>query len=194
MSQPSEKRHGVPQGSILGPVLFLLYINDLPLNIMDSEVNLFADDTNILMTAENESTLQYKIYRVMNELQLWFHSNNLIINAEKTIAISFHSWQKKGPLKPQIKFQGTDIANKLGTKFLSIHINDNVKWDVHIKYLCPKLSKSYYVINSLKDITSSHVIRSTHFTYFQAHLRYGVIFWDSDPKSKSIFKLQKTVI
>jgi hypothetical protein len=68
-------------------VLILLYINDLPLNITDSKVVLFADDTNILVTAENESTLQYKTDRVVNELQLWFHSNNLIINAEKMIAV-----------------------------------------------------------------------------------------------------------
>jgi hypothetical protein len=68
--------------------------------------------TNILVTAENENTLQYKINRVMNELQLWFHSNNLIINAEKMVAMSFHTWKKKGPLKPQIKFDGLDITYK----------------------------------------------------------------------------------
>jgi hypothetical protein len=79
--------HDVPQGSILGPLLFLLYTNNLPLNVTGSKVVLFADDINILVTAENENTLQYKINRVMNELQLWFHSNNLIINAEKTVAI-----------------------------------------------------------------------------------------------------------
>jgi hypothetical protein len=95
----------------------------------------------------------------MNELQLWFYSNNLIINAEKMIAMSFHTWQKKGQLKPQIKFDGIDITyNKLGTTFLGIHINENMKWDGHIKYLRSKLSKSYYVINSFKDVTSSHVI------------------------------------
>jgi hypothetical protein len=73
---------------------------------MDSKVVLFADNTNILVTAENGSTNQYKIGRVMKELQLWFCLNNLIINAEKMIAVSFHTWQKKGPLKPQIKFEG----------------------------------------------------------------------------------------
>jgi hypothetical protein len=79
--------HGAAQGS----VLFLLYISDLPLNITDSKVVLFADDTDILVTAENESTLQYKINRVMNQLQLWFHPNNLIINAEKMTTVSFHT-------------------------------------------------------------------------------------------------------
>jgi hypothetical protein len=85
------------------------------------------------------------------------------------VAISFHTWQNKGPLKPQIKFDGVDIAYKLGTKFLGIHINENMKWDGNIKYLCSKLNKIYYVINSLKDIMSSHDIRSTYFAYFHAY-------------------------
>jgi hypothetical protein len=62
VSAMREIGHGVPQGSILGPVRFLLYTNDLPLNIADSKVVLFADDTNIMVTAENESTFQYKVY------------------------------------------------------------------------------------------------------------------------------------
>jgi hypothetical protein len=94
-------------------------------------------------------------------------------------------------LKPQIKFRGIDIAYKLGTEFLGIHINESVKCDGHIKYLCSKLSKSYYVINCLKDIMSSHVVRSIYFAYVHAHLRYGVIFWGGDPENISAFKLQK---
>jgi hypothetical protein len=90
--------------------------------------------------------------------------------------MSFHTWQRKGPLKPQIKFEGIDTAYKLGTKFLGVCINENVKWDGHIKYLYSKLTKSYCMINSLKDIMSSHVIRSIYFTYLLAYLRYGVIF------------------
>jgi hypothetical protein len=64
--------HGVPQGSILGPILFLLYINDLPLNMMGSKIVLFADDTKILVSGENLNNLQYKLNNVMSELQAWF--------------------------------------------------------------------------------------------------------------------------
>jgi hypothetical protein len=88
---------------------------------------------------------------------------------------------------------GTDIAYKLGTKFLSIHINENVKWDGHINYLRSKLSESHYVINSLKDVTSSRYEKYT-FHIFSWSLKGWGNFWGCDPQSKNIFKLKKRVI
>jgi hypothetical protein len=85
----------VPQGSILGPILSLLYINDLPLNIMGTKIVLFADDTNILVSDVNINNLQDKLNNVMTELQTWFTLNNLVVNTEKTLAMSFHTTQKK---------------------------------------------------------------------------------------------------
>jgi len=88
-----EIESGVPQGSILGPILFSLYINDLPLNIMGLKIVLFADDTNILVSEANMNNLQYKLKNVMNELQTWFTLNSLVVNAEKMVAMSFHTMQ-----------------------------------------------------------------------------------------------------
>jgi hypothetical protein len=89
-----EIAHGVPHSSILGPILFLLYINDLPLNIMRSKTVLFADDTNILVSGENLNTLQYKLNNVMKELHTRF-TWYLVVNAENMLAISFHTMQNK---------------------------------------------------------------------------------------------------
>jgi retron-type reverse transcriptase len=78
VSTTKEIEHGVPQGSILGPILFLLYINDLPLNITGTKIVLFADDTNILVSDENKNDLQYKLNNNMTEFQTWFTLNNLV--------------------------------------------------------------------------------------------------------------------
>ena len=82
ISTTKEIEHGVPQGLILGPILFSLYINDLPLNITGIKRMLFADDTNILVTDENINNLQYKLNNIMTDLQTWFTPNNLIVNTE----------------------------------------------------------------------------------------------------------------
>jgi hypothetical protein len=110
---------------------------------------LFADDTNILVSDENINDLQYKLNNVMTELQTWFTQNNLVVNTEKTLAMSYHTTQNKKPLLPQVTFAGRDIPYNTETKFLGIYINNNMKWNVHIKpqlwLIHPVLSESLEV-------------------------------------------------
>jgi hypothetical protein len=155
---------------------------------------LFADDTNILVSGKNVVKLQYKINNVMTELQMWFKLNNLVVNAEKMMAMSFHTLQNKRPVSPHITFEGRNIQYNMETKLLGIYINENMKWNSHVKYLSSKLSTSYYMINSLRGVTSLHILRNTYFAHFHVHLKYGLTLWGSEPESRMIFKLQKKVI
>jgi hypothetical protein len=171
VSNTREIAHGVPQGLILGPILFLLYVNDLPSNIMGSKLVVFADDTNILVSGENLNTLQYKLNSVMEELQTWFTVNSLVVNVEKMLAISFHMMQNKKPVLPCVIYESTDIPYNTDKKFLGIHSNENMKWNNHIKYLSSKSNTSYYMINSLKNAVSRYVLKTMYFAYFHVHLR-----------------------
>jgi len=101
--------YGIPQGSVLGSLLFLLYINDLPLNIQGAKLILYADDTNVLVVNKNEEALQTKLSLVMKQLENWFLKNDPFINTTKTVAMSFHLCHSKPPFKPHILLQNTDV-------------------------------------------------------------------------------------
>ena len=117
VSTTREIEHGVPQRSILGPILFSLYINDLPLNIMGSKIVLFANDTNILVSDESINNLQYKLNNAMTALQTQFTLNSLLVHVEKMLAVSLHTTQNKKPGLPHVIFEGKDIPYNTETKF-----------------------------------------------------------------------------
>jgi hypothetical protein len=193
-SSPSEIEHGVPQGSILGPLLFLLYINDLPSHINEAKLVLYADDTNILVTGKNEEELQTRISVITKQLEGWLCENDLVVNTTKTVAMSFHSSQLKIPLKPNIFLQNSKIAYKSEVKFLGIYIMENLNWHGHVKFLCSSLSKTYYMIRALKQTVSTYILWNIYFAHFQSKVTYGVVVWRRSRESTKILRLQKKVV
>jgi hypothetical protein len=89
----------------LEAILFLVYINDLPMNIQDAKLVIYADDTNILVTDNDKENLQAKLSSVMKQLETWFLNNDLTVNTTKTVAMSFHLCQSKPPHKQNILLQ-----------------------------------------------------------------------------------------
>ena len=130
----------------------------------------------------------------MQQLELWFCKNDLIVNIDKTYAISFHFHQNRYPSRPHIIFNNNEITYSSELKFLGLFIMENLIWHVQIHSLCASLSKIYYMIKSLRNVTSTQMIWSIYFAYFQSRLRYGIMFWGGEGKSVRIFQLQRKVI
>ena len=108
-------------------LLFLLYINDLPLNIHGAKLVMYADGINVLITDSDIGTLQNKINKIMMELESWFNKNDLIINTRKTGAMLFHNKQTNVPVKPRATLNNSNLDYKMETKFLGIHIVETLK-------------------------------------------------------------------
>lgn len=182
-------RHGVPQGSTLGPILFVCYVNDLNVQVPDSHITLFADDTSVLVNAKNSNELVVKMNNVLTELSGWFNDNGLLLNVDKTKIIKFGCRQDTSNINT---LAGVDLVN--ATEFLGIRLDGQLKWSDHINVLYKKLCTASFNITTLIPVVSPMTLRSVYYANFYSHLKYGIIMWGSASALDRIFKVQKRVV
>jgi hypothetical protein len=131
-------RHGVPQGSILGPLLFLLYINDLPKIINKTSTSIiFTDDTSILFAHFKLTDLNKNICTVFTTLNKWLRANQLSLNFNKTHYVHFTT-KKNMSVNLKIGFNNNFITNSSYTKFLGVTMKNNLTWNNHVDLLTKK--------------------------------------------------------
>jgi len=185
---------GVPQGSVLGPLLFHIYVNNLPKTINDNNIPiLFADDTSIIVKSPTPKDFQTNMVEAFDSVNKWFKVNSLSINVEKTHYIQFKI-KNKPAFDINIICDNKSITPATDIKFLGIYLQDSINWSCHIEYIIPKLSSACYVMRIIRPIMPTNNLTTVYYSHFNAIITYGLPFWGNSPQSTKIFKMQKRIV
>jgi len=186
---------GVPQGSVLGPLLFIIYTNDLPANLTHCKSILFADDTTIYKSSKDLNQLFELINSDLNIATEWFYSNQLSLNTNKTHYVLF-SLKKASTTGLHIHLAGTVIEGKEHVKFLGIIVDEKLSWKYHIDYVKTRLISALFAMRRLKNIASATNLLTLYYSFFYPHIDYGLILWGGAPKANinKICVMQKKAI
>ena len=170
---------GVPQGSVLGPLLFLIYINDLP-NASELSSWLFADDTALAMSAKNINELETRFNREVGKVQDWLLANGLSVHyVDKTQYMLFHGTTIRNidVENFSLNMGGNQIERTVSYKYLGVTVDNKLNWKTHIKKLCSKLSSVCGVLSKVRHYLDRKSLMLIYNSLFESRLRYALLGW-----------------
>jgi hypothetical protein len=169
--------HGVPQGSILGPLLFIIYINDIVKCSSVLRLLLFADDTTLLNSNKDFNKLINCTNTELTLIADWFKANKLSINVDKTCYVLFGTKRMPESANFNVILNGKQLNRVKYTKFLGLLIDDKLCWNEHLNYIGNKVSRGLGIIGRLKCLFPPHILMSLYYSLIYPYLCYCCIVW-----------------
>jgi hypothetical protein len=185
-------KFGVPQGSILGPLLFLLYINDLP-DSTKHDCVLFADDTAVIIEGRHVEEFESDINDALRDVVEWLDMNHLKINLSKTKFMQFKSIKSKIH-HLQIKHNADTVEEVKSITFLGVNLDTHCNWKEHVEVVCKKVNKFIFALWRLKQTVSLQTALTTYHAYIMSVLRYGILMWGNSVDADRAFIAQKKCV
>ena len=184
---------GVPQGSILGPLLFLIYINDLP-DGLESMVKIFADDTSIFSTVDNPTVCADRLNRDLGRIKEWARQWKMSFNPDpsKSAVEVYFSQKNKPPQPPPLVFNGTVVSQEESQKHLGVILDRKLAFSVHLEEKISKANKGIGLLFRLRSCLPRRTLLDIYRAFVRPHLDYGDILYDN-PGNMSFVQRMETI-
>ena len=176
-SNPTTISCGIPQGSVLGPVLFLLYINDFNQSSDLFDFHLFADDANLFYRHKSLSILESDINNELVNINTWLCANKLSLNIKKSNFVLFHPPQRKITLQVKLYISGTSLQKENCIKYLGIMIDSNLSWKTQSSCISKKIKRSIGILSKLRYYVDLSILIKLYYALIYPFLIYGIITW-----------------
>ena len=180
---------GTPQGSYLGPLLFLIFCNDLYYHLELTHCILFADDTTIYNNHKDIRYLKWTIEHDLAILNDWFKANKLTLNTNKTVGMLFKSESLKH-VPSELKIDSDSIRFVQNVKFLGVWIDQDLTWKAHTSKLILKIQQNSHLLFKSKRHLNVHAKKILYYAQIYSHLAYGLSVWGPMAPKKDIRKLE----
>ena len=193
--------YGVPQGSILGPLLFIIYMNDLPSCVKEAEITMYADGTSLYKAFRTARDLLNEVIPAFVNICEWLKMNKLALNVLKTEFMIIGTSQRLNILDqtPEttpyiISVDGCQIRRVKSVKYLGLIVDDTLTWDEHVDYISTKISKNIGIIKRVRTFLPQHSLLTLYRTLIEPYMRYCNTVWgqcrDTLKENYSVYRIK----